>query len=97
MKEKDIKLHFVKTCEFCPEQYDVFYNDKCIAYVRLRFGHLSVNPVIDDEIDFYNFLYSKVFKDKWKGNFKNWFERYRYMRKIKKAIKEYLIKKRNLN
>lgn len=37
--EKD-KLVFKCTCCACPEQYDVFYNDKQVAYVRLRHGYL---------------------------------------------------------
>ena len=34
------KLVFKCTCRACPEQYDVFYNDKQVAYVRLRHGYL---------------------------------------------------------
>ena len=34
-------LIFKKTCTFSPEQYDVYYNDKQVGYIRLRWGHLS--------------------------------------------------------
>ena len=37
----NINLIFKKTCDCCPEQYDVYYNDKQVGYIRLRWGHLS--------------------------------------------------------
>lgn len=37
-------LTFVKTCEACPEQYDVFdENAKQAAYVRIRGGTLRAD------------------------------------------------------
>ena len=30
------------TCSACPEQYDVFKDDKIVGYLRLRHGHFSV-------------------------------------------------------
>lgn len=36
-------LLFECTCEACPEQYDVFKDDKQVAYVRLRWNHLRVS------------------------------------------------------
>src|SRR5512143_2440804 len=35
-------LRFEKTCDWCPEQYDVYDNDKRVGYVRLRWSHLRV-------------------------------------------------------
>ena len=32
---------FVRTCEACPEQYDVFHQGKIVCYVRLRWGNLT--------------------------------------------------------
>ena len=32
----------VKTCDACPEQYDVFRNGKQVGYLRLRHGSFSV-------------------------------------------------------
>lgn len=29
-------FEFVKTCERCPEQYDVLANGEKVAYIRLR-------------------------------------------------------------
>ncbi|AWY21472.1 hypothetical protein [Moraxella bovis] len=38
-------LFFKLTCHAFPESYDVFYDDKKVAYVRLRHGELKVaNP-----------------------------------------------------
>ena len=38
-------LYFKQTCIIAPEQYDVFLDGKYVAYVRCRWGKLSVNPV----------------------------------------------------
>lgn len=51
------ELNFVKTCDACPEQYDVFdENGYKVAYVRLRHGWLSVecptNIITDDNVIF---------------------------------------------
>jgi hypothetical protein len=37
----DLKL--VKTCNACPEQYDVFDGTKLVGYLRLRHGHFCAN------------------------------------------------------
>ena len=31
-------LEFIKTCDACPEQYDVYLGDIKVGYVRLRHG-----------------------------------------------------------
>jgi hypothetical protein len=31
------------TCGACPEQYDVYLNDKKVAYFRLRYGNFTVD------------------------------------------------------
>ena len=38
-------LYFKQTRVIAPEQYDVFLVGKYVAYVRCRWGKLSVNPV----------------------------------------------------
>ena len=38
-------LYFKQTCIIAPEQYDVFLDGKYVAYVRCRWGKLTVNPV----------------------------------------------------
>lgn len=36
------RLRLEKTCDACPEQYDVFDGDKMVGYLRLRHGHFTV-------------------------------------------------------
>lgn len=33
------KIQLKQTCGACPEQYDVFIDDICLGYMRLRHGH----------------------------------------------------------
>jgi len=33
------QLRLVNTCEACPEQYDVYRDDKKVGYLRLRHGY----------------------------------------------------------
>lgn len=35
---EELKYKLIMTCEACPEQYDVFLNDKQVGYLRLRHG-----------------------------------------------------------
>ena len=67
------------TCERCPEQYDVYYQGKKVAYVRLSWGLLTVD-MGDEEI------YSHKFDDKWKGEFNGELERSQYLYEVEKAI-----------
>ena len=43
-------LYFKQTCVISPEQYDVFLNEKYVAYVRCRYRHLTVCPILKDVI-----------------------------------------------
>lgn len=43
MSEPERRLTLVKTCDSCPEQYDVYDNDRKIGYMRLRHGWFSVD------------------------------------------------------
>ena len=43
-------LYFKQTCVISPEQYDVFLNEKYVAYVRCRYKHLTVCPILKDVI-----------------------------------------------
>lgn len=36
------KIELVKTCNFCPEQYDAFIDGKQVGYLRLRHGYFAV-------------------------------------------------------
>lgn len=46
------RLNFVKTCNACPEQYDVYDKDhNIVGYVRLRWGVLSCEyPDVNGEV-----------------------------------------------
>lgn len=47
----DRKLRFECTCSACPEQYDVYLDDKQVGYVRLRWGTLRVQcPDVGGEV-----------------------------------------------
>jgi hypothetical protein len=34
-------MRLEKTCDACPEQYDVYKKDRCVGYLRLRHGYFS--------------------------------------------------------
>lgn len=36
-------LRLVKTCDACPEQYDVFDGERQVGYIRLRHGFMRVD------------------------------------------------------
>lgn len=79
-------LDFKKTCDACPEQYDVFKGDKLVGYVRLRWGVLSCRyPDYEgDEI------YSESFDDGWQGEFEDDNERNKYLIIIAKELNNYM-------
>ena len=84
-------LNFKKTCDACPEQYDVFKGDKMVGYVRLRWGVLSCRyPHSDGEE-----IYSKSFDDAWQGEFEDDNERNKYLIIIAKELNNYLEKNEN--
>lgn len=76
-------LEFKKTCERCPEQYDVFLNGKYVAYVRLRWGYLTATL---GEAGSDNFIYEKKFNNEWKGEFVDDKERTQYLIEVQNAI-----------
>lgn len=84
-------LDFKKTCDACPEQYDVFKGDKMVGYVRLRWGVLSCSypNYLGEEI------YSKSFDDAWQGEFDDDNERNKYLIIIAKEINKYMEKNEN--
>jgi hypothetical protein len=84
-------LNFKKTCDACPEQYDVFKGDKMVGYVRLRWGVLSCcYPNYDGEE-----IYSKSFDDAWQGEFDDDNERNKYLIIIAKELNNYMEKNEN--
>jgi len=62
---------FRRTCLACPEQYDVFKNGKYVAYIRKRWGRLTVNPVKNSEILWDTVLYSETDEDPYRGTIEN--------------------------
>ena len=77
-------LRFDKTCEACPEQYDVEYNGKQVGYIRLRFGGLTVEyPDVGGEI-----IYEASIGDGWCGEFESEEQREYHLNKIADRILE---------
>lgn len=52
----------------CPEQYDVFKDSQYVAYVRKRWGNLSVHPIKNHEIDWDAYLLEEQEADEWNGS-----------------------------
>lgn len=50
-----LNCKLVLTCGACPEQYDVFYNDTEIGYLRLRHGRFYAEYVPNNEIVYVDF------------------------------------------
>ena len=38
-----MKMKLIRTCEACPEQYDAFYKNELVGYLRLRHGTFTVS------------------------------------------------------
>ena len=84
-------LNFKKTCDACPEQYDVFKDEKQVGYVRLRWGNLTVDsPDCGGES-----VYEHYFGDAWKGSFDDDNERNKYLLIIANELNNYLEKQEN--
>ena len=81
---------WIQTCPACPEQYDI-YAEKgpAIAYFRLRFGELEVNPYLNGKVDRSTTIYRRVFSDDWKGSLQA-DELNRLKQEIEQAITLYL-------
>jgi len=86
----ELKFKWICTCPACPEQYDVYVGGKPAAYVRLRYGELSVNPYVDGDIDWNTELYSHQFEDGWKGCFDDEEETSKYQKEIEEVILKYI-------
>lgn len=79
-------LRFQMTCFACPEQYDVLdENDNIVGYIRLRHGHLTMQPRPGG---IQEFLYEHDFDDPWLGVFPNDDERIKHLRIIAKILRE---------
>lgn len=76
-----MSLKLVKTCERCPEQYDVLLNGEKVAYIRLRFGNLTAE-IGDKEV------YYHKFDNEFKGEFQTNEEREKYLLEILEVLNE---------
>lgn len=77
-------LEFIKTCNACPEQYDVFdKHHNIVGYVRLRWGSLICKyPNVEGEL-----IYSdSVGEDGWVGMFDSEEQRLFYLTTIADRI-----------
>ena len=87
-------LKFEMTCPAFPEQYDVYKGDEYVAYVRLRWGELTVHPVLNGEIEFTKEICSFDFDDL-NGMFKNETERKQHLILCATKIIEWLLNGRS--
>ena len=80
-------FYFLKTCEACPEQYDIYTKSgQQVGYVRLRWGELRVDyPKCGCDT-----IYSYKFEDNMKGGFDSQEERDKFLLDIVKALKPLL-------
>lgn len=80
------RLFFKQTCFMCPEQYDVYRGEEQVAYVRLRWGYLTVEvPDVGGKL-----IYEHSFKNNWQGCFFSPIERKKYLCIVEKKILKYL-------
>lgn len=72
-------LEFVCTCEFSPEQYDIYDESRnVVGYVRLRYGNLYCrHPNVEGEI-----IYSASIGDEWTGQFESTEQRLSHLEAI---------------
>jgi hypothetical protein len=81
-------VDFVCTCSMCPEQYDVYFHDQYVAYVRKRYGQLRAHPVINGEIQWDNVFYQEDEDDDYGGTIDN---REETLGKIAHEIKKHIL------
>lgn len=75
-------LVFERTCTWAPEQYDVRSGDRVVAYVRLRWGALTVEmPGPCDEL-----VYVRHFDDRYQGAFPDEPVRTYYLQVIARVV-----------
>lgn len=76
-------LQFVLTCCACPEQYDVFKNNKQVGYVRLRWGTIRAEYPDVGGKEVYR---AEIGDGAWTGAFPNESERATHLTKIAKEL-----------
>lgn len=86
-------LDFHMTCEFCPEQYDIYKDGKQVAYFRLRYGSLKVEEIVNgDKWEFGTTIcdYDLPKSNGWEGEFRSKEERTRYLKWCAKWVNKFL-------
>lgn len=79
---KILGLDFVRTCDACPEQYDVYTkNGTMIGYVRLRWGRLTARQKVGE-----NKLVFDAYLQDTEGGFSSEEQRTKYLTLIAKAL-----------
>lgn len=75
---------FRRTCEFCPEQYDVKdKNGNQVAYIRFRWGVIECDyPDVGGEV-----IYRHYFDDGFQGTFENDSQRRFHLQCIAEKLK----------
>ena len=77
-KSKEIIL--VQTCGACPEQYDAYYNNEVIGYLRLRHGYFRAEHMGEVVYEAHPNNSDGIFGDEE--------ERKYHLKKARKAIKK---------
>lgn len=79
-------MRLMKTCDACPEQYDVYQGKLMVGYIRLRGGRFQVTcPDVGGEE-----VLCHHFEDQWKGQFDDDGERKIWLDQAKAAIRGWM-------
>ena len=80
-------MKFIKTCNWCPEQYDIFDEEKQVAYMRVKYGICECYvPDADGTIVYLSYI-------KGRGEFIDDEERQLHFKNAAKCIQNYYDKK----
>ena len=86
------KIMLDKTCWACPEQWDAYYKGEIVGYIRLRWGHMTVEcPDVGGEL-----VYSMWADDGMMGIFSSDHEEKIFLDKALTAIAEWIASNRLL-
>ncbi len=82
-------MRLVKTCNWCPEQYDVFQGKVLVGYLRMRWGHFQAYYMPDGKHDFENgeVVYVAKYADDLLGEFPTEGQRHMHLKRAQAAIR----------
>ncbi len=83
---KPYNLRLEKTCDYCPEQYDVYYGPRRVGYIRLRWGVLRVDFLPNGKLEDNETLIVVDFDDMLKGSFSNELERQEHLNNARNKL-----------